>query len=735
LENRTPKKIEKAQVFIQDGKRFRARILLNWARVVDPRDESSKLLLQELRQKQSSQEKATELFTNCFTGEKIAFTEQLAKKWEFKITFLLHKLMPKFVCRKISSLSRDAKKIIFLEFSHINEETNERNKKIPLNYLNYHSVRSWYRKVRSFVDFLSLFTPLIGLVAFISVLVWILAVFSVFDEATKLPGKQFVIPKSGDYYLEVKSNSQTNFPYLLSISAPKESVVSPNFNEIDVYSLAINERVFSTISYPQIHIYSFGPTNRSRVIVDVHRWFADTDLIFSLFDAQMQLCGSTHIRYEKDFLGYGSLGCGEDVVGPYTLKIQLPSDYETLPSNFGAEYRYGFKVNYFTPLEEEELNNNPKNAQEIPNGVYLLGEINSSDSDWYQIEGKEGETLVAYLRTEGKNELSFSVYRDGVDSLEIVSESTPDFRLDPELFNRWGNTKYSQAIMITIFLELLELDIGIEEIRDWDYSIIAMFGVLVVIYIFILIYMIKVFHGRFISILRYEDTVAVSQMIEILKAMNHDNALQISDDKNKIIRKVKFAANRLRRLSDNFVESTSRISKKHFSNMASQIMQTANMVSIPNSDTLEELRNQFTNWLTIFLLGEYGNFQFRDDYEIIHPNWKQRILITFDQNGGKYIIGFSIFAIVATYIIQEQWQYVGAQILSWGWLAIRYIVLIISVYLIYDRWGLPVSVEEPKFRSVVKIVLFFIVPLVFFDALLQTGIIESIVKILESLSL
>ncbi|MEW6242599.1 MAG: hypothetical protein AB1564_17495, partial [Chloroflexota bacterium] len=60
---------------------------------------------------------------------------------------------------------------------------------------------------------------------------------------------------------------------------------------------------------------------------------------------------------------------------------------------------------------------------------------------------------------------------------------------------------------------------------------------------------------------------------------------------------------------------------------------------------------------------------------------------------------------------------------------------VIMVYGIYTKWGIPKDTNEPKWLSAVKILLFFFIPLLFFDALFQTGVIETVIRFLESVKI
>ena len=86
---------------------------------------------------------------------------------------------------------------------------------------------------------------------------------------------------------------------------------------------------------------------------------------------------------------------------------------------------------------------------------------------------------------------------------------------------------------------------------------------------------------------------------------------------------------------------------------------------------------------------------------------------------------------------QSLWIDYQVELLAWAWLATRYVILVVSVFAIYEKWGAEGPSEQPesKWQNAVQLVLFFVVPFFALDALLQTGIVENVVQLIGSLKI
>jgi hypothetical protein len=158
------------------------------------------------------------------------------------------------------------------------------------------------------------------------------------------------------------------------------------------------------------------------------------------------------------------------------------------------------------------------------------------------------------------------------------------------------------------------------------------------------------------------------------------------------------------------------------------------VVSTPAKDDLSSLRRKFTEWLAVLLKAEYGRFRFDEDFEMNPIPWHRQIVYSLRCNWLRIVIVVTFFSI-AMWLTHRVWRDYTSDIIGFVWQSTRYVILIVTSYAIYSRWGAkgPSERQQNKWEHAVRLTLFFFVPLFGLDALLQTGIVESIIKLVGNL--
>ena len=170
--------------------------------------------------------------------------------------------------------------------------------------------------------------------------------------------------------------------------------------------------------------------------------------------------------------------------------------------------------------------------------------------------------------------------------------------------------------------------------------------------------------------------------------------------------------------------------------IALQVESTTMAISIPNKDTLSELRKAFSLWLTIFSEARYDDFEFFDNFQPVYQRFSQRFVWFISRVFPHMILG--AFLVGALLIMTYQfWADLPFQLLESVGFLIRFVILIILSFGIYERFH-GVNLEDSdsnKWRRAVRLLLFFFVPFIAIDKILQTGIIDTVVEIIKSIKI
>lgn len=233
-----------------------------------------------------------------------------------------------------------------------------------------------------------------------------------------------------------------------------------------------------------------------------------------------------------------------------------------------------------------------------------------------------------------------------------------------------------------------------------------------------------------ISPRRYNNALVILSFVDILCKLDDDNVLISKSKKASLRVSMRDLALLVPQLSTVNKWSPSRTSpkiKKHFEEIAALIMQTRELVSIPDSSTLSFLRNTYTNWFELFLHEKYGSIKPSSEGEKIKIPWYQGMVSFTRRHLGKgVLIFFVVFGCVA--ILADNSPRLAESLLALLWLVTRYVLLIMGVMAIYLQWGAEENAEHPrsKMENTVFFVMFFLLPFVILDQLLNTQILSTL---------
>jgi hypothetical protein len=246
------------------------------------------------------------------------------------------------------------------------------------------------------------------------------------------------------------------------------------------------------------------------------------------------------------------------------------------------------------------------------------------------------------------------------------------------------------------------------------------------------------FFVKFLALRKYEESHTIKLITDILLKLRDDDALNSESKKASIRTDIKLASNRIRKIYriSRFppLHAAPEAMRHHLAKIASQIVQMTEVVSTPTKGDLSLLRCKFTEWLVVLLKAEYERFQFDEDFEMEPIPWHRQIVYYLQRNWMSIVI-VVVFFLIAMWLTHRVWRDYTSDIIRFVWQATRYVILIVTSYAIYSRWGVrgPSERQQNKWEHAVLLILFFFVPLFGLDALLQTGIVESIIKLVGNL--
>jgi hypothetical protein len=697
-----------------------------------------------------------------FRGQPIALEKELCESWECAATKILYRFRPGHVERLITLLSRDFDSINFIDDLKRNTSQDKRpepstasarqsetelEKVVSLPnpaFINYHSICYWYRNIRADAKSLLTVPSLVAMMTLLLIAAYTAGVvlalsgvqgISYIADESK-PGIVFTVPESGTYYVKVKDASPRDYSYLLGVTPSSYEVAVPDFSETDIWPLSAGDRVFAKIHFAQHHIYRIDNDVGERIVVNLYRWYADADLDFALLDSEMNECAAISLL-EKDLASKQTyyLTCSAASPGPHFLRVQMTAEQPA--GVLALSSRYGFQIFRVSGYAEIEPNDSFDSSTEITQGTILSGELSSSDQDFYCFTARAGERLeIGAVDLSDSSLSSITLYRliEGVP--EVIAHSTRSVLTGSETGQSFFETSRGRAYALSLFLQSFGVRVSPASLSrsNWEFAVLLFPSLLLLILMTSYAFFVTALSTR-----KYEESLAIRHMVNVLQKLG-DDALRSESKKASIRLSINRASDTIRKIhrisSFPAMCAASTHMEDHMAKIASRVRKTNEVVSTPGENGLPSLRRSYIEWLDIFLNAEYGRFHFWEGFKVEHTPWHQKTVYAIQQY-WKDILGLAILAFFVTLLTQPLWTDYWTEIATSTWLIIRYMILIVVVQALYSKWGSkdPSGKPASKWENAVRLILFFFVPLFALDAVLQTGIIASIIQLVGSLKI
>jgi hypothetical protein len=657
-------------------------------------------------------------------NQPLAFEDDLCKGWEYGLTRLLQLFFPNFIEKETIALSKDVAAIenrkniqairtkrVFrkwdIESGRWQDQPSEQISpqdgdmlRFEQSLVNYHSVRVWYHKVKRKVTsnaitavYLSLYILLcIAMMAFSQVILFADEYF-----ASRGPSVAYTVPSSGDHYIELRNLTTADLEYTLNVVAIDNEIVMPDFAQVKIWPLRYGQRVFSEIPYEEEALFSVATGKGDTLRVSPYPWYANFDIDIILFDSQMKKCGEVNLWEENMDIRNPFLECEVESEGNYFIQVRNRR-LERASSSV-----YGFAVNNILDVASTTSNHIFENSTEIPRGALIIGHLAADTANWYYFTAIAGQRLE--IRTSVVGDLSnpsLALYQHTDNGLQLA-----DFTTRPLPANAlfWREKEFETTRGKAYFFSDMLRSVNIQTTPQKAVFLLMIglsFG-----FIFVCVALVRLI-GWLLrsppSSNTYDDSAIVRYMVDVLLRLENDNVLRSQSARIFIQKKIMATAelaydlyktSRFLKQNANPVET-----RKHFSRISSQIAQTAIVISVPQEDTVPCLRQRFVEWLDVFLKGEYGEFKFSEDFHPTSTPWYRPVASYIQQNWKRILVG--LVAILGLVLASHPlWSDYLPTVMRWAWLAIRFIVLIVAVYAIYNKWGAsgPNKEQESKWQN------------------------------------
>ncbi len=696
------------------------------------------------RRRERRLERRKRFLRSLFDGEPIALEEELCKSWEFMPTRILHILRPKHVRQKITTLSENFAGVDFLDDlkqqnmkdSQLSDESG--GLLLPdTAFVNFHSVRLWYASIRR-----NTHPPLVLTIFVIGLLFSSLAAYvagfllpasgldtwiPITNESN--PGLVYSFQEAGTYFIEVEDSTSRGHDYRIGVFDTSGELLDPNFSQDSIWPIDYGNRVLSELRWGEQHIYRINGSEGDRVAVDVYGLYADSDLNFALFDARMNQCDAVSLS------GLGQmkntyLECPTTSKVPLYLRVQIVNEPLRIPP-FSLSYRYGFRV-YQVSNARQKSNDIVESSTPLELGSVVRNSLSDTGRDYYHFTVQAGEELeISAQNLSDSNSSSVTLYRLVEDELLMVDHSTRSTGVEmlPYL-----STKYGRSHAVAFILQSLGFKVEATDIEQpwlWFYYypplVLSVFA-----------FAFYAFFVKFLALRKYEESHTIKLITDILLKLRDDDALNSESKKASIRTDIKLASDKIRKVHriSRFppLHASPESMRHHMAKIASQIRQMNEVVSTPAEGDLFLLRCKFTKWLSVLLKAEYGRFQFDEDFEMDPIPWHRQFVYSLQRHWVRIVI-VVVFFLIAMWLTHRVWRDYTNDIIRFVWQATRYVTLIVTSYAIYSRWGPkgPSERQQSKWEHVVRLIVFFFAPLLVLDALLQTGIVESVIELLGNL--
>jgi hypothetical protein len=710
------------------------------------------------RQKERENQHASKFSLGAFfEGQPLAFEDMLKKSWEYHFTRFLFFLSKRYVRKKITALSSDLAGINCLSRPQpvktdkgrydwesgdwIRSPDRSAHPRESLSacdpaYINYHSVCWWYYKLRNQIPGTmgARIFFIFYILALASASFWLLITMLVVGNDQVI---DFTSPSGGSYKLQVTNQSTQNTEYSMVILDPDESVVTPDFSQLQVWPIIVGQKVlYETDDQMDYHLYSIESTDGNELAILIYPWSTDLNTEFTLLDHEFHVCDSVAMSTLIPDGHPPVINCNTLPGQIYYLRVSSPGDL--------TEYSFSLFEIISPPFGKDST---IESEVWIQPGTYFQNQLGSNQDNWFSVDLQKEQRLSVWLFiTNAKSEISLLsdismlLYELSPQGNEIVTFNKPYNTTSHDF--PWHSTSISSIDGLAYYLAYLGNGSRFSITVEWAEAIpiISLFIIVGIPLILILVVLYYIKGEQLLSPSRYQESAAVMAIVQVLKELDNDQVLTSDHLKAKLRGRISKAASDVYRIhriyqfpAQNFSPGELRF---HLDNMSSQVEDMSKQATIPKQETLEELRIRFMDWLCIFVKSEYGEFRFQPGFVKSRLSWVKRLYLFISRHMLINFVTVILLAILGL-ITRQLWTPYSEEIASTAWYITRCLALVISVDFIYHRWGLkPIEKGEgTRWEYIVRAILFFVAPFVFLDILLQTGLVEALVSLLSGLSI
>jgi hypothetical protein len=661
-----------------------------------------------------------------FDNEPVALMDDLKNSWELSLMMFLNRFRRDYIPEQIRTYKEKLSRITFLKSE--GESTPEATGKDTVSYLNYHFLGGHFGWIRlgnqPTIWMLVLFLLLLF---FIPMVMPILLMTDMLTPSDSI-GLRYEAPVSGEYLLYVHNNSQETSTYSLGYQPVQSSNVNPPVQQGVVFPLGFGQEVFSLFEYSEFqHIYSFYARAGQIFYVQAYRGYLDSSIRFEIKDASMFPCATLLMdpgQLEQDV---SWLSCEVMQDGNYYLLVEPVEDVM-----LGWQARYAFIANALD--EEVEPDDDQSIAYVLEPGDFIRGTASNADPDWYRFSAQAGEEIFFQAYAQDNGELSLSLYQPGEAGPTLAAFSNKGVSSKSMQNQKMLESARGRAGLIYTIARIYGINPPFRWLVENDVPAIVIVETILIVLGTLLFFGFNRLDW-FTTSRKYDRSQLVINTINILEQLSDDDVLHSTDKRLRLMKSVRSAAfliPGLYKLDRTWMRRTTPETKAHYERIAAQVLKRNEMIAAPASSTLVTLRAQFAEWLDIFMKGEFGNIQITD--EISQPRWHQKAARLVEQNWIKWMFGAVVGVIVLAWIYDKNPQ-VANSLFELFVLLIRYVLLILIVFVIFLQWGTVKSDTAPvsRWHEAARFILFFLIPFIILDNLLDTNILESLAKVVEGL--
>jgi hypothetical protein len=687
-------------------------------------------LMQLPERKKLARERHVKEFYNFAGTDQIALSDQLSSAWEYHFLKRMRFIFPAKSFRKSSNVLVEK----FLAIKFLNQYTQKQQEENDINlaFLRYHSIQLNYGVIRIAIQpiaWMTIITLLLIPISYIAGIIFSLSGAISNPDETSI-GINYKVASTGKYYLAVRSEDVS--AYALGIQSQDIDASSPYSSKGAIAPVDFGQSVFGTVTYSNSQfIYEiYGKTGQT-IYVTPFYGYIDVDIKFQILDSNMAPCSEVAIITVHPPIQTTSITCPILQDGNYYVSVKSDHKAEILSTGY-----FGFSINSIE--NQTEPNDSKAESYIIATGKFVKGEVSKSDQDWYVFSATKNDNLTIYSDPQERKSFSLTLYQDAPEGLKAVAYSTQGVEWKNAVRSRILETPSTRTVLYSVLLRPFGLDPSKEWLIANDLMIMAGLEILAISLCMLL------FNGYFkldwaLSNRRYHNSLIVSAFLNILASLDDEDALQSEAKKASLREKIKRIANlipSLSKISHSPWARPPRSISREIDKIASLVLQTNEAVTLPNKNTLSDLRKKFTIWLDLFMREEFGSIKFPEEKNLRPLPWYNSFVSTV-QNHWLKGLAIGVISLILLFSVAEKSPQLAENIANFVWGIIRYVLLIGIVMAIYLQWG-PDEYSNnpaPRWQNTVRFVLFFLVPFIVLDTILDTRIVTTLASLASSIKI